>query len=68
MSERNTSDNAKRLGRRAYLSGIPLDANPMRCPGSRLLWAQAWEAERAEMEARRVAQAKHGPLSGVPRG
>lgn len=60
MSERATWANARAKGRRAYLSGIPLEANPMRSPVSRRLWEEAWESERMEEERRRAAQAVLG--------
>lgn len=46
MSEREKSENARRLGRRAFQNGVPLESNPMRARDSRLEWEQAWRKER----------------------
>ena len=63
MSEREVIENAKRKGRRAYWQGIPLEANPMRSLFSKHAWAEAWKKERDEMEGRRLAREKYGPMS-----
>lgn len=65
MSERDVTDNARRKGRKAYHDGTPLDANPMRAALSRLYWEIGWKSEQHEMEQRRLAQSKWGPLATI---
>jgi len=63
MSDRDVTDNARRKGKKAYHDGVGLDANPMRAALSRLFWESGWKAEKREMESRRLAQSKWGPLA-----
>lgn len=47
MSERNKLDNARRKGKTAARSKIPIEQNPMRAKDSRYYWEEAF---REEME------------------
>ena len=47
MSDRQRLENAKRKGKKAYWSGIPLYGCPLRARDSILAWERAWSEERA---------------------
>jgi len=52
MSEREVAENAARKGRKAYYAGMTLKDNPMRASYSRMVWRDAFIAEKMEDEAR----------------
>ena len=46
MSDRETRDNARRAGKRAFQSGKAISENPMRTSMSRMAWREGFTDEK----------------------
>jgi len=64
MSTRKVYENARQQGRKDYRAGRLSDQNPMRSPGSRKAWANAWNEERLIADYDKLERVK-GECLGV---